>query len=173
MISVIIGIPLGVLSAIWKGRRADFPIRVFYLSGVASPPFLLALLFQLAFSYYFKLLPSSGRLSPGQSPPTHITGMYTFDSLITGNWTDFVNSSLHLVLPSVALALLTFSLITRVTRSSMIETMDKDFVRTAKSKGLPRLTVIYRHTLRNALTSTVTVIGFAVQLLLSGAIVIE
>ena len=168
-----IGIPIGVLSALWKGKRRDYSLRVLYLTGIASPPFLLALLFQLLFSYYFRILPSAGRLSPTLQPPTYITGMYTVDSLLTGNWVDLQDSVAHLILPAITLALLTFAIITRITRSSMIETMDKDFVRTAKSKGLPRRTVMYRHALRNALTSTVTVIGFAVQLLLSGTIVVE
>jgi peptide/nickel transport system permease protein len=173
VLSIVIGIPIGVLSALWKGKRRDYSLRVLYLTGIASPPFLLALLFQLLFSYYFRILPSAGRLSPTLQPPTYITGMYTVDSLLTGNWVDLQDSVAHLILPAITLALLTFAIITRITRSSMIETMDKDFVRTAKSKGLPRRTVMYRHALRNALTSTVTVIGFAVQLLLSGTIVVE
>lgn len=173
VLSIVIGIPIGVLSALWKGKRRDYSLRVLYLTGIASPPFLLALLFQLVFSYYFHILPSAGRLSPTLLPPTHITGMYVVDSLLTGNWVDLQDSLAHIILPATTLALLTFSIITRITRSSMIETMDKDFVRTAKSKGLPRRTVMFRHALRNALTSTVTVIGFAVQLLLSGTIVVE
>jgi len=173
ILSVVIGIPMGVLSALWNGRKLDYPIKALYSSGIASPPFLLALLFQLIFAYYFNLLPSAGRLDPTLIPPTHITGMYTVDSLLTGNWPDLVSSIRHLILPSVTLAFLTFAIITRITRSSMLETMDKDFVRTAKAKGLPSRTVTYKYVLRNALTSTVTVIGFAVQLLLSGAIVVE
>jgi peptide/nickel transport system permease protein len=173
LISILIGIPMGVLSALWNERRLDHPLRVVYLTGIASPPFLLALLFQLLFSYYFQILPSSGRLTPGLPRPTHITGMYVIDSLLTGNWTVFVSSAQHLILPAVTLAFLTFAIIARITRSSMLETMEKDFVRTAKAKGLPKRTVTYKYVLRNALTSTVTVIGFAVQLLLSGAIVVE
>jgi len=173
MLSVLIGIPMGVLSALWKGKKLDYPIRALYLAGIASPPFLYALILQLAFSYYFRILPSSGRLSPTLQPPAHITGMYTLDSLLTGNATDFINSVQHLILPATTLALLSFSIITRITRSSVLEMQNKDFVRTAKSKGLPRTVVTYRHVLRNALTSTITVIGFTVQYLLSGAIVVE
>ena len=173
IISVLIGIPFGVLSAIWSGRKVDYPLRVIYLSGISSPPFLLALIFQLLFSYYLKILPSAGRLSATLSPPLHITGLYTLDSLLTGNWIDFTNSLAHIILPATALALLTFSIIARITRSSMLDTMSKDFIRTAKSKGLSNRTVTFRHTLRNALISTITVIGFSIQLLLSGAIVIE
>jgi len=173
ILSVVIGIPIGVLSALWKGKKRDYPLRVLYLSGIASPPFLLALVFQLVFAYYFKILPSSGRLAAGLTPPTHITGMYTLDSLLTENWVDLRSAAAHLVLPATALALLTFSIITRITRASMLETLEMDFVRTAKSKGLSKRVVTFRHALRNALTSTVTVIGYAVQLLLSGTIVVE
>lgn len=173
LLSVAIGVPMGVLSALWNGKRLDYPIRVLYLVGIASPPFLLGLLFQLLAAYYLRLLPSAGRLSPQLIPPTHITGMYLIDSIVTGNWTDFGDALTHIILPATALALLTFSIITRITRSSMLETMGKDFVRTAKAKGLPKRTVIFKHTLRNALISTVTVIGYAVQILLMGTIVIE
>jgi peptide/nickel transport system permease protein len=173
LLSVVIGIPMGVLSALWNGKKLDYPIRVLYLVGIASPPFLLGLLFQLLVAYYLRVLPSAGRLSPQLSPPTHITGMYLVDSFVTGNWVDFGNALSHIILPATALALLTFSIITRITRSSMLETMGKDFVRTAKAKGLPKRTVTFKHTLRNALTSTVTVIGYAVQILLMGTIVIE
>jgi peptide/nickel transport system permease protein len=173
IISIAIGIPVGILSALWKGKKLDYPIRVFYLTGIASPPFLLALLIQLVLSFYLRILPSAGRLSPGLSPPHFITGMYVLDSLLTGNWTDFTNATIHLLLPATALALLTFSIITRITRSSMLETMNKDFVRTGKAKGLPSSMITFRYVLRNSLTSTVTVIGYAVQTLLAGAIVIE
>ena len=173
LISVLIGIPMGVLSALWNGRKLDYPIKALYSAGIASPPFLLALLFQLVFAYYFNLLPSAGRLSPNLPIPPHITGMYTVDSLLELNGVVFVDAVRHLILPAITLAFLTFAIITRITRASMLETMEKDFVRTAKAKGLPSRTVTYKYVLRNALTSTVTVIGFAVQLLLSGAIVVE
>lgn len=173
IISVVIGIPMGVLSALWNGRKLDYPIKALYSSGIASPPFLLALLFQLIFSYYFNLLPSAGRLSPNLPIPLHITGMYTIDSLLEGNLVVFVDAVRHLILPAITLAFLTFAIITRITRSSMLETMEKDFVRTAKAKGLPSRTVTYKYVLRNALASTVTIIGLAVQFLLSGAIVVE
>lgn len=173
ILSVLIGIPIGVLSAMWNGRKLDYPLRIIYLSGIASPSFLLALLFQLVFAYYLKILPSSGELAPTLPPPTRITGMYIVDSLLTRNWTDLASSVQHIILPAITLAALTFSIIGRVTRSSVLETVNKDFVRMAKSKGLDNRTVTFRHTLRNALTSTVTVIGYAVQLLLAGTVVVE
>jgi peptide/nickel transport system permease protein len=173
VISVIVGILVGVLSALWYRRKLDYPLRFLYLSSLGSPPFLVALVLQLLFAYYFRLLPSGGELSPGLSPPQYITGMVVVDSLLTGNWIDLWNSLWHLILPATALALLTFPIISRITRSSMLEVMDTDFVRTAKAKGVPRMTVTLKHTLRNALISTVSVVGIAIQMLLSGTIVIE
>lgn len=173
ILSVLIGIPIGVLSALWNGKRLDYPLRVIYLSGIASPSFLLALIFQLVFAYYLRILPGSGELAPTLVPPVHITGMYIVDSLLTGNWTDLFSSVQHMILPAITLAALTFSIIGRVTRSSVLETINKDFIRMAKAKGLDNRAVTYRHLLRNALTSTVTVIGYAVQLLLAGTVVVE
>ncbi|PSO07926.1 hypothetical protein B9Q04_08265 [Candidatus Marsarchaeota G2 archaeon BE_D] len=173
ILSLVIGLPIGVLSALWSGRRLDYPIRVLYLTGIASPPFLVALGFQLVFAYYFRILPSQGQLSPSLAPPAHITGMYIVDSLLTHNWPDLVSSVRHIILPATALSIITFPIVSRITRSSMLDTLQKDYVRTAKSKGLPSSVVTFRHALRNALTSTITVIGFALELLLSGTIVIE
>jgi peptide/nickel transport system permease protein len=99
--------------------------------------------------------------------------LYLIDSILAGDFPFFVDALKHLVLPATALALLAFAYIARVTRASMLETMGKDFVRTAKAKGLPRRTVIFRHTLRNALISTTTIIGLVFQYLLTGSVVIE
>jgi peptide/nickel transport system permease protein len=173
LISVLLGIPMGVLSALWRGKGLDYPIRVFYSIGIASPSYLIALVLQFLIAYRTGLLPSAGRLSAGLAPPLHITGMYVVDSLLTANWPDLVSSVQHLILPATTLGFLTFGIISRVTRSSMLETMDKDFVRTARAKGLPKMTVTYKYILRNALTSTMTVIGLAVQALMSGAIITE
>lgn len=173
LISLVFGILVGALSALSRGRKFDYPLRALYLSGLASPPFLLALIIQLVFAFYFKILPSGGQLSAGLVPPGHITGMYIVDSLLTGNWTDLGDSIRHIILPAMSLALLTFPIIARIVRSSMIEIADKDFVRTAKAKGLPNLSVVIRHTLRNSLTSAVSVTGLAIQILLSGTIIIE
>ncbi len=173
IISVVIGLIVGVLSALLYGRKLDYPLRFIYLSSLGSPPFLVALVLQLLFSFYFRWLPSGGQLSPGMSPPSTITGMYVVDSFLTGNWPVFSDSLQHIILPATTLALLTFPIIARITRSSMLEVMDMDYVRTAKAKGLPRMTVTFKHTLRSSLISTVSVIGVAVQILLSGTIIVE
>jgi peptide/nickel transport system permease protein len=99
--------------------------------------------------------------------------MYIIDSLLTGNWVDFTDSLSHIVMPAVALALFNFGIVTRVARSSMLEVFQKDFIRGAYAKGLSKQTVVYKHALRNAMISTITVIGLVLGSLLGGTIVIE
>jgi ABC-type dipeptide/oligopeptide/nickel transport system permease component len=173
IITVVLGIPLGVLASLHHNGKVDHSIRFLYLAGFSSPPFFVALLMLFVFGYLFHIFPTQGELSPFLTPPTHITGMYVVDSLLTGNWTDFWDALRHLVMPSVALALTYFGIVTRLTRSSMLEVLQKDFVRASYAKGLSRNTVVYRHALRNAMISTVTILGILLGSLLSGAIVIE
>ncbi|MEM3794751.1 MAG: ABC transporter permease [Thermoprotei archaeon] len=173
IITVVLGIPLGVIASIHHNHKVDHSIRFLYLAGFSSPPFFVALLILFIFGYIFKLFPTQGELSPFLQPPTRITGMYVVDSLITHNWVDFWDSLRHLVMPSIALALTYFGIVTRLTRSSMLEVLQRDFVRASYAKGLSKNTVVYRHALRNAMISTITIIGVLVGSLLSGAIVIE
>jgi peptide/nickel transport system permease protein len=106
-------------------------------------------------------------------PPPTVTGMYTVDSLIAGQWHTFDNALAHLILPAVVLGAYSAGLIARVTRSSMLEVLSKEYMMTARSKGLPERTVIVRHGLRNALMPVVTVIGLSYGNLLSGAVLTE
>jgi len=172
-LTVLIGIPLGVLAATQKDNAVDHLSRLVSLSGVASPPFLAALLFQLIFFYYLGLLPSGGRISDYVTPPPYVTGLYTVDSLIAGNWTAFVSSVQHLILPAFALAFLILGLMSRLVRASMLEALTSDYVRTAKAKGLSRGLVIYKHALRNAFTQPVTALSLYVAYTLGGSVVIE
>src|SRR5208282_806171 len=152
LLSVAVGIPLGVVSAVHRDQPVDHLLRLVSLSGIASPPFLVALLMQLILFYYLRIFPESGgRISPLISPPTHITGLFLVDSLLTGNLPAFVSSLQHILMPALALALVTFGLATRLTRASMLEVLRTDYVRTARAKGLNNRTVIYKHALRNAL----------------------
>jgi len=174
IMTVLIGIPLGVVAATNKDKTVDHFSRLFSLSGVASPPFLAALLLQLIFFYYLKLFPDSGgRISLSVAPPPTITGLFTVDSLITGNWPAFISSIQHLILPSFALAFLILGLMSRLVRASMLEALMSDYVRTAKAKGLRRRLVIYKHALRNALTQPVTALSLYVAYTLGGSVVIE
>ncbi len=173
LITIILGIPLGVLAAMYHERKLDHSIRVFYLAGFSSPPFFVAVILLLAFGFIFQIFPTRGELTTTLIPPTRITGMYIVDSLLTGNWIDLKDSVLHIILPATALALTYFGVITRVTRASMLDVLQKDFIRSSYAVGLSRRTVVFKHALRNALIPTTTVIGLALGSLLGGTIVIE
>jgi peptide/nickel transport system permease protein len=171
--TIIVGIPLGVIAARYHNRKADHSIRLFYLAGYSSPPFFIALLALLIFSYTLNLFPTQGELSTYLAPPTRITGMYIVDSLLTGNWPVFQNAVWHIILPAAALSLTYFGVVAKVTRASMLEVLQKDFIRASYAKGLTGRTVITRHALRNALIPTTTVIGVLLGSLFGGTVVIE
>ncbi len=173
-LTIIIGIPLGVIAATNKNKIGDHLARLVSLSGVASPPFLVALALQFVFFYYLQVFPDSGgRISPFIQPPPQIIGFYTVDSFLAGNWTALGSSLQHLILPSFALAFLTLGLMSRLVRASMLEALESDYVRTAKSKGLRKRIVVYRHALRNALIQPVTALSVYLAYLLGGSVVIE
>ncbi|MBX8630912.1 MAG: ABC transporter permease [Candidatus Thermoplasmatota archaeon] len=172
-IMTLIGIPLGVLAASRQGKLTDHLIRAFYLSGWATPTFLGSIILVLIFGLYIRVLPDVGMFSSSLKPPPTITGMPVLDSLLAGNIPDFVNSVEHLILPAVSLAFLNFGIATRMTRASMLEVFSMDYIKAARSKGLTERIVLFRHALRNALTSTVTVLALLTGSLLSGTVVIE
>lgn len=172
-VSITIGVPTGVVSAIRRNRLEDHISRFAALIGVSMPVFWLGLLASALFYYKLGILPGAGRLSPDVDPPVYFTGMYTIDSLITGNWMVLKDSLRHLVLPSLVLGSVGTGTIARLTRSSMLEVLFQDYVRTARAKGLREGVVIVRHALRNALIPTVTTIGLAYGGLLGGAILTE
>jgi peptide/nickel transport system permease protein len=173
ILSFVIGVPLGAIAAVRNNRKMDVGITEFYLIGLSSPPFVAALLLQFAFSYYFQIFPSVGEISPTISAPTTITGMFVVDSLLTGNLPAFLSSLQHIVLPTLALTFLTFGLFTRLTRSSMLDVLNKDYIRAATAKGLNSYYVNVRHGLRTALIPSVTLLAFIVGQLLGGVVVIE
>jgi peptide/nickel transport system permease protein len=173
VIAIVVGIPLGVLSATKKDRPVDHITRIFSLSGVSMPIFWLGLLMILAFSFHIDLLPSGGRIDEWLGPPTRITNLYILDSLLTLDGTRLMSSIEHIIMPAICLAYATLALITRMTRSSMLEVLNQDYIKSAKAKGLPERTVIYKHALRNALIPTTTVMGLAFGSLLGGAVLTE
>jgi peptide/nickel transport system permease protein len=174
--AVMIGIPLGIISAIKKDRWPDHLTRIFSLIGVSMPIFWFGCLLQLLLAYQFKVLPLDGRFDSiigGVAPPARVTGIYLVDSLIEGDINKFYISLRHLIMPAFCLAYLYLAIITRMMRSSMLDTMTQDFIRTARAKGLSEFKVIFKHALRNALTPTLTVIGLTFGGLLSGAVLTE
>ena len=171
-IAVIVGVPIGILSAIKRNSIVDTISMFLALFGVSIPIFVLGLLLIFLIGVEMNLLPFVGRLGSNVSID-RITGLYTVDALITGNWDGFREAVRHLILPSVTLATVPLAIIARITRSSMLEVLQQDYVRTARAKGLDESVVILRHALRNALLPIVTVLGLNLGLLLSGAVLTE
>ena len=168
----ILGIPIGVISAVKRNSLIDTASMVGALVGVSMPIFWLGLLLIFIFGVYLGWLPTGGRLDVTMDLEP-ITGMYTIDSLLRGDWDAFGNAVKHLVLPSIALSTIPLAIIARITRSAMLEVLHQDYIRTARAKGLHEKAVIFRHALRNALLPVVTVIGLQMGTLLSGAVLTE
>jgi len=173
IVSLILGIPLGVISAQRQHKPADTAIRAFYLAGYSSPPFFIALLLLIAFAFKLQVLPSGGAFDVQLNQPTVITGIPMLDSVIEGNIPYFVSSLKHVILPSMALALVTFGVLTRVLRSSLLDVMHSNYIRTARAKGADENTVFYKHALRNAMISVVTISSLMVTFIITGTIFVE
>jgi len=173
LFALIVGLPLGVLAAIYRDGPIDHAARVVSLIGVSIPIFWLAAVALVIFYATLQIAVGPGRLGPQLQTPPPVTGFVTIDSLIAGDLTTFRSAVEHLVLPAIVLGSSVMGLITRVTRSSLLEVLGQDYVRTARAKGLIEHVVVSRHALRNALIPTVTVLGLAYGSLLSGAVLTE
>lgn len=173
LIAVIVAVSLGIFSALRKSTAADNGIRLFSLAGLSTPPFWLALLALYLFFYVLGWLPSGGRLSNTYDPPPSVTGMYTIDAMLAGQWNVYWDAVWHLVLPVMILALLTISALLRFVRSAMLEVLESEFVRSAVAKGMPRRTIIWRHLFRAGLLPILTVTGLMFASLLGGAVLVE
>ncbi len=143
------------------------------LASVALPLFVTGLVFQVVFYKTLGWFPIAGRISPELGPPARLTGMFTVDSLLHLDWPRLRSSLSHLVLPAVTLAAPLTAIINRMIRSSMLDVLTKDYVRTARSKGIAEQRVIYRHALRNAMLPVVTSLGMLFGTLLGGAFLVE
>jgi peptide/nickel transport system permease protein len=167
-----VGIPLGYLAARRHGSWLDSSAVVGSLLGVAIPVFFLAYLLRLLFAVELGWLPGSGRQGV-RIDATHITNFYVLDGLLTREWDAAWNALLHLVLPGIALGTIPLAIIVRITRASVLDVVNEDYVRTANAKGLSADTVRRRHVIRNALLPVSTTIGLQTGLLLSGAVLTE
>ena len=170
---IFIGMGLGIASAVWRNRLVDYIARALAVVGVSVPVFVLALLFLSIFHAQLGLAAGPGRLDFTMEDPPLVTGLFTVDALIAGRGDIFWNALSHLLLPSIVLALYIAGLISRVTRSSMLEVLSMDYMRTARSKGVRESLVVLRHGLSNALMPIVTVIGLSYGSLLAGAVLTE
>jgi peptide/nickel transport system permease protein len=172
LIAILVGIPVGVISAVRQYSLLDKTTSVLALTGISMPIFWLAMVLVVIFGVNLELLPFPGRLNP-TTAITSITGLVLVDSLLTLNFAGFWDGLLHLIMPAVALGTIPMAVIMRMTRSSMLEVMHEDYVRTARAKGVVPWRVVSKHALRNAMLPTITVIGLQVGLLMGGAIITE
>lgn len=170
---VAIGITVGIASAVRPNSLIDYLGRILSLVGVSFPLFLLALIFLQVFYVQLRIASGPGRLDIIASPPPTVTGLFTVDALLAGEWDTFGNALSHLVLPALVLGFYVSGIIARITRSSLLEVLSMDYIRTARSKGLRERTVLRRHGLSNAMIPVVTVIGLSYSSLLSGAVLTE
>ena len=172
LIAVLVGVPVGVISAVKQYSLLDKTTSVLALTGISMPIFWLAMILVVIFGVNLELLPFPGRLNP-TTGITAITGLVLIDSLLTLNFAGFWDGLLHLIMPALALGTIPMAVVMRMTRSSMLEVMGEDYVRTARAKGVVPWRVVSKHALRNAMLPTITVIGLQVGLLMGGAILTE
>jgi peptide/nickel transport system permease protein len=168
-----IGIPLGITAAVWRDTWVDHVARVVSLIGVSSPTFWLAFIMLAIFYGGLEIAPGPGRLDAIALPPRTITGLLLIDTIIAGDWETFCDAAAHLVLPSIVLAAATLGLITRTMRAAMLESIQQDYVRVARAKGLKAYTIVIGHVLPNAMIPVVTLGGLAYANLLTGAVMTE
>jgi peptide/nickel transport system permease protein len=173
LVSIIFGIPAGIVSSLARNRWPDNVVRVLSLLGGSLPIFWLGLILIGIFYSQLGWLPGGGRIDQFVDPPRTITGLYVLDSLLTGNFPALQSSALHLILPAFTLGYYSTAVIARIMRSSMLEVLGQDYMRTARAKGLRERAIVVRHGLRNALIPTTTVIGVTFGSLLSGAVLTE
>ena len=173
LFALLIGIPAGVLAALNRGTLLDTALMVGALSGVSFPVFWLAIILIYIFAVNLQWLPPGLRLDVSLRNFQSVTGFYVLDGFLRGQPNVSLNALKHLILPGIALGTIPLAIVVRMTRSSMLEVLGQDYVRTARAKGLVRRIVVNKHALRNALLPVVTVVGLSFGALLSGAILTE
>ena len=170
--AIVIGGLAGIISASKQYSITDYTVMGIALFGISMPVFWLGIMLMLIFGVILGWLPIGGRIDL-IIPFQRVTGFMVLDSIITGNFTALISILKHLILPAIALGTIPMAMIARVTRSSMLEVLRQDFIRTERAKGLSERAVIYKHAIRNAMIPVITVIGLNFGLLLAGAILTE
>ncbi|TVP84812.1 MAG: ABC transporter permease [Alkalicoccus sp.] len=170
--AVIVGVNAGIVSAWKQNSLFDYTAMLIALIGVSMPIFWLGLMQQWIFAQELGWLPAFGRSNP-RDPVETVTNFYLIDTLLSGRPDQFWNSFRHLVLPGLALGTIPMAIIARMTRSSMLEVLRSDYIRTVEAKGIHQMTVVYRHGFKNAVIPVLTVVGLQTGTLLGGAILTE
>lgn len=173
VLTVILGVGFGLLAAMSRGRWPDQVVRVVSLLGASAPSFWLALIAFYLLFFKLGVVPPGGRLDAGVAAPPHVTGLYTVDALLAGQWATFGSALAHLVLPAFVLATYSVSFMVRFTRSAVLEVLSSDYILAAYAKGLPRRKIIFGHVLRAAMPGIITLTGLSFATLLSGTVLVE
>jgi peptide/nickel transport system permease protein len=174
VIAVLVGVPVGILSATHRDRPVDHVTRVFSLIGASMPVFWLGLMVIFIFYNRLGVEPAPlGRIAQHVNPPTTITGLFVLDSLLSGDMAALRTSLSHIIWPALCLASGSTAIMARMTRSEMLEVINQDYIRTAISKGLSPLKVTAKHALKNAAPVILTVVGLQFGLLMGGAVITE
>lgn len=169
----IFGILLGTIAGRFANSWADNAVRLFSYIGVVTPPFVFGILFMLFFGYLLHWLPSIGQLSPNIVGPPRITGLIVLDSLLTGNFLAAKDAFLHLLLPSLSLAMGGIAQDARITRASIVDNSGKDFINALKSCGVPNMFIMFKYLLKPSLIPTVSMMGLSFAYTFSNAFLIE
>ncbi|HUY99528.1 MAG TPA: ABC transporter permease [Thermomicrobiaceae bacterium] len=173
VIAVCIGIPLGVVSAVWRDRWPDQLSRVFALGSISVPSFWLAIVLQILLAMSLHLLPVGGIYDARATQPVTHTGFLLIDTLIDGDPHAFLVTVEHLILPAVTLALGPIAFIMRILRADVLETLNSDWVKMLRANGVPERVILFKYVLKHSLIATVSVIGFIIGYSLGGSVVIE
>lgn len=171
LLAIAVGVPLGVMAAVYRDRMADGLSRVVALIGVSFPQFWVGIMLQLVFGLALALLPITGRISV--APPPTVTGFLLVDSIVAWDWTAFRNALTHIIAPAIVLSVGPLATIMRMIRANMIDEFGKPYPELARALGMPSFIINYKYVLRNAFSSTLTMIGFLVPILIGTAFVVE
>jgi len=173
VMSLIVGQVLGILAGQWRNSWFDNAARFVSYAGVVTPPFVIAIFFVLVFSYALGLVPPVGRLSMGVSPPRTITGFMVVDALLAGNLRLATNALSHLILPAASLALMSLAGEARITRSSIADNLDKEYVAAHRVYGIPNQKIMFKYLLKPSIIPTTSMIGLDLAAMLSNAFLVE
>jgi peptide/nickel transport system permease protein len=172
-IALVVGVVGGVMSALFRNRWPDQITRAVALTGVSFPVFWLAMMLQLMLAVSLDLLPIGGRFPAAFKGPRTVTGFYTIDFVLMGDWEGVLISLRHLLLPAMCLAVGAVASITRITRTSVLDVLGRDYVRTSRAMGFPESIVIGKYVLKNAFIATLTMVGVALTYMLAGSVLVE
>lgn len=173
LIAIVGGVGIGVLVATRQNKLTDHIGRLFALLGSSMPVFWSGLVLLLIFSTQLQILPGPGRIDSRSIAPPHHTGLFLIDSLIAGDYGIFWQAVRHLILPAFVLGWGVMGTISRIVRASMLDVLNQDYIRTARAKGAKERVVVLKHALRNALLPALTIVGFSVAYLITGALLVE